>query len=114
MVTAILRRNVSEKRAFELLTRGSEIDARTAQEFGLINQVFAEENFDGEVRAYAAQFEKLSRSAVGLTKSLLYQIDGLAFPEALAAGADTNVIARLTDNCRAGIESFLSRKTDAS
>ena len=67
MVAAILRRNVSEKRAFELLTRGMEIDARTAQEFGLVNQVFADESFDAEVSAYASQFEKLSRSAVGLT-----------------------------------------------
>jgi methylglutaconyl-CoA hydratase len=114
MVTAILRRNVSEKRAFELLTRGFEIDAQTAQELGLVNQVFAEENFDTEVRAYAGQFEKLSRSAVGLTKALLYQIDGLAFPEALAAGADTNVIARLTDDCRKGIDRFLTRKSEAS
>jgi methylglutaconyl-CoA hydratase len=114
MVTAILRRNVSEKRAFELLTRGMEIDARTAQEFGLVNQVFADESFEGEVRAYTSQFEKLSRSAVGLTKMLLYQIDGLAFSEALAAGADTNVIARLTDHCRNGIERFLSKKRDAS
>jgi len=114
MVTAILRRNVSEKRAFELLVRGSEIDAQTAQQIGLVNQVFAEENFASEVLAYTSQFEKLSRSAVGLTKMLLYQIDGLAFPEALAAGADTNVIARLTDDCREGIERFLSRKSDAS
>jgi methylglutaconyl-CoA hydratase len=114
MVMAILRRNVSEKRAFELLTRGSEIDAQTAQEFGLVNQVFAEDDFDAEVRAYAGQFEKLSRSAVGLTKMLLYHIDGLAFPEALAAGADTNVIARLTDDCRKGIDRFLSKKSDAS
>lgn len=112
MVTAILRRNVSEKRAFELLTRGSEIDALTAQQFGFVNQVFADEKFDVEVRAYAGQFEKLSRSAVGLTKTLLYNIDGLSFREALAAGADTNVIARLTDDCRKGIDRFLSKKTD--
>jgi methylglutaconyl-CoA hydratase len=114
MVTAILRRNVSEKRAFELLTRGSEIDARTAQEFGFVNQVFADATFDTEVRAYVAQFEKLSRSAVGLTKMLLYQTDGMAFSEALAAGADTNVIARLTDDCREGINRFLGKRTDAS
>ena len=113
MVTAILRRSVSEKRAFELLTRGLEIDARTAQEFGLINQVFADESFEAEVDTYTSQFEMISRSAVGLTKMLLYQIDGLAFSEALAAGADTNVIARLSDDCRKGIERFLSKKRDA-
>ncbi|MEP6718596.1 MAG: enoyl-CoA hydratase-related protein [bacterium] len=109
MVTAILRRNVSEKRAFELLTRGLEIDAQTAREFGLVNQVFAEETFAADVDAYGGQFEKISRSAVALTKSLLYQIDGLAFPDALAAGADANVIARTTEDCRKGIEGFLGK-----
>src|ERR1051325_1243755 len=34
MVMAILRRNVSEKRAFELITRGAEINADEAKEFG--------------------------------------------------------------------------------
>jgi len=38
MVAAILRRNVSEKRAFELLTRGLEIDARTARKFGFVTK----------------------------------------------------------------------------
>lgn len=114
MVTAILRRNVSEKRAFELLTCGLEIDAQTGQKFGLVNQVFADDSFDVEVSAYASQFEELSRSAVGLTKTLLYQIDGLAFDEAVAAGADTNVIARLTEDCRVEIDRFLGKKSDSS
>ncbi len=109
MVTAIVRRNVSEKRAFELLTRGLEIDAQTAQEFGLVNQVFADDKFDAEVSAYAGRFEKLSRSAVSLTKTLLYRIDGLAFAEALEAGLDVNVIARTTEDCRKGIEEFLAK-----
>ena len=51
MVAAILRRNVSEKRAFELLTRGAEIGAAEAKEFGLVNQIFSEENFEAEVTA---------------------------------------------------------------
>ena len=110
MVTAILRRNISEKRAFELLTHGSEIDAQRAQEFGLVNQVFKDEDFETEVSAYAANFEKISRSAVSLTKALLYQIDGLAFGDALAAGLDVNVIARLTEDCQKGIARFLKKE----
>jgi len=110
MVTAILRRNVSEKRAFELLIRGLEIDAQTAQEIGLVNRVFADEQFQPEVREYLSQFEKISRSAVGLTKTLLYQIDGLAFEGALAAGLDTNVIARMTEDCQKGIAQFLKKE----
>jgi methylglutaconyl-CoA hydratase len=110
LVTAILRRNVSEKRAFELLTRGLEIDAETAQEFGLVNQVFADESFDAEVRAYASQFEKLSRSALGLTKALFYQIDGLALADALATGLDVNVIGRMTEDCQKGVARFLKKE----
>ena len=109
MVMAILRRNVSEKRAFELITRGAEISAEQALAFGLVNQVFADESFDADVRGFTSEFEKMSASAMGLTKTLLYQMDGLAFPEALETGADVNVIARLTDDCQQKVAKFLSR-----
>jgi methylglutaconyl-CoA hydratase len=107
MVLAILRRNTSEKRAFELLTRGEEIDARYAKEIGLVNQVFSDETFDDEVNAYLRRFTEVSSTAVALTKSLLYQVDGLAFAEALETGADVNVIARMTEDCQQGIAKFL-------
>src|SRR5215467_8003041 len=109
MVMAILRRNVSEKRAFELITRGAEISADQAREFGLINQVFPDESFETDVKSYVSEFEKMSASAMALTKTLLYQMDGLAFPEALETGADVNVIARLTDDCQQRIAKFLQR-----
>ena len=109
MVMAILRRNVSEKRAFELITRGAEISAEQAREFGLVNQVFPDESFEADVRSYVSEFEKMSASAIGLTKTLLYQMDGLAFPEAIETGADVNVIARLTDNCQQQVAKFLQK-----
>jgi methylglutaconyl-CoA hydratase len=110
IVTAILRRNVSEKRAFELLTRGAEIGAKEAQQVGLINHVFSEESFEAEVIAYVSQYEKTSKSAVALTKTLLYQIDGMTFADALATGVDVNVIARLTEDCRKGIARFVRKE----
>jgi methylglutaconyl-CoA hydratase len=109
MVMAILRRNVSEKRAFELITRGEEISAQQAKEFGLVNQVFSDETFADGVDRYVKKFEGLSKQAISLTKTLLYQIDGLAFNEALETGADVNVIARMTDDCQKGIERFLKK-----
>jgi methylglutaconyl-CoA hydratase len=109
MVMAILKRNVSEKQAFELITRGGEITARRAYEVGLVNQVFADETFDSEVQEYFGVFAKMSRSAVALSKSLLYQIDGMAFREAIETGADVNVIARLGEDCQQGIAKFLKK-----
>jgi methylglutaconyl-CoA hydratase len=110
MVTAILRRNVSEKRAFELITRGLEISAEEARHLGLVNQIFTNENFEAEVTAYARGFETMSKSAVALTKTLLYQTDGMAFGDALETGVDVNVIARMTEDCKKGIARFLKKE----
>lgn len=107
MVAAILRRNVSEKRAFELLTLGQEITAGEARDLGLVNRVFEDHSFETQMITYVNEFEKMSRSAVSLTKRLLYQMDGLAFREALETGVDVNVMARLTTDCQKGIERFL-------
>ena len=109
IVTAILRRNVSEKRAFELITRGCEIGAGDAKEFGLVNQVFADEDFETEVTAYVRGFEKTSKSVIALTKTLLYQMDGMSFDDALQTGVDVNVIARMTADCQKGIARFLKK-----
>jgi len=109
MVMAILRRNVSEKRAFELLTMGGEINADDAVAVGLANRVMDDEAFDDEVDAFVRQFAKVSSSAVALTKKLLYQIDAMSFEDALRCGADTNVTARMSDDCKKGIERFLKK-----
>ena len=109
MVMAILRRNVSEKRAFELITRGAEMSAEEAERVGLVNHVFADEAFESEVENYVRAFERVSRSAVALSKRLLYHMDGLTFEAALQSGADTNAIARMTEDCREGVARFLRK-----
>jgi len=109
MVMAILRRNVSEKRAFELITRGAEISAEEAETYGLVNHVYADESFETEVEKYIAGFERVSRSAVMLSKRLLYHMDGMTFDTALQSGVDLNAIARMTDDCQQGIARFLKK-----
>jgi methylglutaconyl-CoA hydratase len=109
MVMAILRRNVSEKRAFELITRGAQVSADEAERIGLVNHVFDDAAFETEIETYVHEFEKVSRSAVMLTKRLLYHMDGMTFDAALQSGADVNAIARMTEDCRKGIARFLKK-----
>ena len=78
-------------------------------EIGLINQLYRDEEFDEKVDAYVRGFEKLSKSAIALAKTLLYQIDGMAFVNALETGVDVNVIARMTEDCQKGIAGFLKK-----
>ena len=109
MVMAILRRNVSEKNAFGLITRGEQISAAEAKRIGLVNEIFSEDTFSAGVDEYLKGFNETSRSAVTLTKKLLYEIDGLDFNAALDTGVDVNVIARMTEDCKQGIAKFLKK-----
>jgi methylglutaconyl-CoA hydratase len=75
----------------------------------LINRVFEDETFNEEVKNYISVYEKVSRSAVVLSKKLLYQMDGMTFDTALETGAEVNTIARLTEDCQKGITRFLNK-----
>jgi len=108
MVMAILRRNVSEKRAFELIVRAAPIPAAEAERIGLINHVFPEAEFDSEAAKVLAELAERSPSAVQLSKRLLYHSDGMTFDAAVRAGADVNVVARMTDDMKAGVARFLA------
>jgi methylglutaconyl-CoA hydratase len=111
MVMAILRRNLSEKRSFELITQGFDFSSDEAEKFNLINRVFDDETFEEDVKNYVSVYEKVSRSAVVLSKKLLYQMDGMTFETALETGAEVNTIARLTEDCQRGIAKFLDKKS---
>ncbi len=109
MVMAILRRNLSEKKSFELITQGFDFSAAEALQMNLINRVFADETFETDVQTYVSAYEKVSRSAVVLSKKLLYQMDGMDFYTALETGAEVNAIVRLTEDCQRGIAKFLKK-----
>ena len=112
MVMAILRRSIGEKKAFELIALGEEMTAQEAERLGLINRVFEDGAFESQVEIFGRRFQKLGKSAVSLSKILLYQMGGLSFSAALESGIDINVIARMTDDCRLGIEGFLKGAKD--
>ncbi len=110
MVMALLRRSLGEKRAFELVARGERVTAQHAQSLGLVNHVYPRGTFEEETHAYLRGFTARSASALRLTKRLLYGMDGLSFEEAIARGAEINVLARSTEDCRQGVRDFLARR----
>ena len=109
MVMAILRRKVGEGVAFELAVGGDRFGADEARRMGLVNRVFAEQGFDDAVGGYLGALATRPRSAVALTKGLLYELDGLTFAEGIERGARVNAEARMTEECRAGVRRFLER-----
>lgn len=110
MVMALLRRACGEKVAFELVARGDRIDAAEAHRVGLVNRLFAAETFEADSLEYARELGRRSPSALRLSKRLFYGIDGASIEEAIARGAEINVLARMTEDTREGVRRFLERR----
>ncbi|MGB7208058.1 MAG: enoyl-CoA hydratase-related protein [Pyrinomonadaceae bacterium] len=109
MVAAILRRNLGEKKSFELLTQGFEFTDAEALNLGLINRVAPDDELAAAVMDFANVYTKVSGSAVAMTKKLLYEIDGIKFSEAVEKGVIVNAEARMTEDCKRGIAKFLEK-----
>jgi len=109
IVMAILRRSVSEKRAFELIASGASISAQTALEHGIINRVVATNALDREAEDFVANLAAKSTSALTLAKELFYRTDTMQFEAAVDAGAEVNAFARTTYDFKRGVEKFLKK-----
>lgn len=109
MVLTLLRRLVGEKAAFDLAATGRLLTAAEAREAGLVSRVVPAETFDAEVASVAAALAAGSAGALGLTKKLLYDLDGLSVADGIRLGARVNALARSTPELRELVGRFLSR-----
>jgi methylglutaconyl-CoA hydratase len=109
IVTAFLRRSVSEKRMFEMFATGESIHAEEAHAIGLINRVFHDFDFMASVDAYVGGLVEKSASALSIMKNLLYQTDGLTLEKSIEAGVHANALARMTEDAQKGFERFLKK-----
>jgi methylglutaconyl-CoA hydratase len=106
IVMSLLRRSVGEKTAFDLLTTGRSVGAREASDIGMITRVCADAEFEASVQTFVSALAETSSTAVGMTKKLLYSIDGLNVDAAMDAGVQMNALARMTADARRGFERF--------
>ncbi|HEY6947209.1 MAG TPA: enoyl-CoA hydratase/isomerase family protein [Gemmatimonadales bacterium] len=109
MVLTLLRRAVGEKLAFDLVATGRLLSAEEACAAGLVSRVLPGETFDREVASVAGALAYTSASALGLTKKLLYELDGLGMTAGIRLGARVNALARSTPEFRELVERFLRR-----
>lgn len=103
-------RNLSRKRAFELLFTGEFLSAERACELGLVNRVVAPEQLDEAVDALARGIAEKPREAVRAGKALFYRQLGVAAAEAYR-DAGAVMAANLSDaDAVEGIDAFLEKR----
>jgi 2-(1,2-epoxy-1,2-dihydrophenyl)acetyl-CoA isomerase len=108
--TWFLPRVVGYARACELTLLPTELDARTAREWGLINWVVADENYAREVEQAAARLARGPCSAMGRAKTLL----NAAYDRALADHIEAERLAQVENaaspDFEEGLTAFLEKR----
>src|ERR1700744_5608437 len=103
-------RNVGRKRAMELALSGDVIDARTALDWGLVNQVVPAAELDDAVRDLLERTTRGSALSKGIGKQALYAQIDLDQPKAYAHAVEVMAAASQTPDAREGMHSFLGKR----
>jgi methylglutaconyl-CoA hydratase len=107
-----LVKRIGEGRARELILRGNILKAEEAHAAGLASVVAPHGNLRAAEEALSTELlTGNSLTSMGLSKEMLSKLPGMNLPEALEFAANMNAAARMTPDCRQGVEAFLSKKT---
>jgi enoyl-CoA hydratase/carnithine racemase len=105
-----LSRNLSRKRAMEMLLTGDFIDAATAQEYGLVNRVVPADRLDAAVSDLAQSIVARTPVAVAAGKKMFYGQLEMGFADAYALAAETMACNMMTDDAAEGIDAFIGKR----
>lgn len=103
-------RNVTRKRAMEMLLTGEFIDAQTALEWGLVNRVVAPENLDSAVREVADLLLSKPRAVLATGKKFFYEQVDLDLEPAYKLAAQVITTNMLGDDALEGVGAFVEKR----
>jgi enoyl-CoA hydratase/carnithine racemase len=103
-------RNISRKRAMQMLLTGEMIDARTALDWGLVNEVVPEKDLDTAIARFTDIIRSTSASVVALGKRAFYGQIERDIEGAYALAGGVMVSNMLEPDAREGIDAFLGKR----
>jgi methylglutaconyl-CoA hydratase len=109
LVSVMLRRQVGEKHARDLLLTGRIIDAADAFRLGLVNEIVPLEDLLKRAREVAIMYLESSPVSLAMTKRLLMSHDNRMHEE-LELATQENARIRGTEDFREGLASFLEKR----
>ncbi len=103
-------RNVGRKRAMELAMSGDVIDARTALDWGLVNQVVPAGRLDSAVQDLLERVTRGSAESKGIGKQALYAQIDLDQPKAYAYAVEVMAATSQLPDAREWTHAFLEKR----
>ncbi len=105
-----LTRAIGRKRAMQMLLTGEFVDAATAADWGLVNQVVAASDLAGATRRMAQKVAEASALVVGLGKQAFYTQIDLDQLKAYAYAKEVMSMNALAADAQEGIAAFLGKR----
>jgi enoyl-CoA hydratase/carnithine racemase len=105
-----LSRNVSRKRAMEMLLLGEMLGGRDAVEYGLVNRVVPEARVLEEALAMARRIAAKSQVSVAIGKAAFYRQIEMGLEEAYGYAAAVMVENMMSRDAGEGIAAFLEKR----
>src|SRR6202047_3681982 len=105
-----IARNVGRKRAAELALSGAVLDARTALDWGLVNQVVPAAQLDSATADLLERVTRGSAESKALGKQALYAQIDLDQPQAYAYAIEVMAATSQLPDAREGMQAFLEKR----
>ena len=108
-----LSRNMHRKQAMQMLLTGDFIDAQTAKQFGLVNEVVPAEDLDNAVASLAQKITGKSPLAVNLGKKMFYRQANMDLSAAYQFAGERMTCNMDSEDAREGIDAFIEKRKPA-
>jgi len=103
-------RNISRKRAMEMLITGEPIDAQTALGWGLVNRVVPAANLDTEVQGFVDVVLSRSPATMAMGKQAFYRQIDRSLESAYELASESMASNVLLEDAAEGMDAFLEKR----
>ena len=105
-----LSRNINRKQAMKMLLTGEFIDAETARQFGLVNDVVSFEALESNTRELANIIIAKSPLSISIGKEMFYQQLTMDLSAAYDYASQTMACNMDSEDAREGIDAFIEKR----
>jgi enoyl-CoA hydratase len=108
--TQRLTRLIGRTKAKELVFTGRMIDAKTAEQLGIINMTVPQDKFKETVRQFALELASKAPVAVSVAKALINKGADISLDSALALEREGFGVVASTDDLKEGVSAFTEKR----